>query len=341
MFEFAKSKTDHSYITINPIILWQILALVLSLYFISRIAPILVLLFLAFIVMVGLNPAVNKIQTKLKLPRLFSIVLVYIFFVSAVVGAGSLIIPPLVSQAIQLLKLIDLPIIQEHLSELRLSVTEVGDLINKFGGPANFVVSAITSTFSSLFTFFTLLVMSFYLILDRPVLHRKVVWFTKKEKYVTLAKDFLDSVERQLGGWVRGEAILMTVIGAMTYIGLSLLGVPYALPLAIFAGFLEILPSLGPTIAAIPAIAIAVLEKDPWMGVAVLILYIVVQQLENNFIVPKVMKDNADVNPLIAMISILIGFKLSGVTGGLLAVPTYILLRTIFGTWKKLSEGKI
>jgi predicted PurR-regulated permease PerM len=91
----------------------------------------------------------------------------------------------------------------------------------------------------------------------------------------------------------------------------------------------------------VPAVAIAAIEAGPWMGVVVVALYIVIQQLENNFIVPKVMQDNADVNPLIAIISILIGFKLNGVIGGLLAVPTYILVRTIFSTWKRLSEGKV
>ncbi|HCC84263.1 MAG TPA: hypothetical protein DEP87_01120 [Candidatus Pacebacteria bacterium] len=338
MLEFAKPKTEFK-TTINPIILFQIAAFVLGLFFLYQIKSILVLIFLAFVVMVALNPSVNKLQQKTKLPRLLSILVVYVFFVIAVVGATGLLIPPLVTQFIQLLKLIDAPFIQNHLVELKLSVGDLGNLVNQFGQPANFIFSALTSTVSTLFTFFTLLVLSFYLILEREGLHRKIVWLTKKEAHIQLAKEFLNSIEAQLGGWVRGELILMVIIGAMSFVGLTLLGIPYAVPLAIFAGLLEALPSIGPTVSAVPAIAIAVLQVSPWHGAAVLVLYIIVQQLENNLLVPKVMQDNAHISPLASIISILIGFRLGGMMGGLLAVPIYIVIRTGITLWHKVKAN--
>jgi len=334
MFEIKKPNSELK-ISLNPSIVFYALGALLGIYFLYRITSIILMLFLAFIVMVALNPSVSKLHTKTKLPRLFSIIVVYIFFILAVIGTASLVLPPLISQMVQLLKLIDIPLIQEHLTEIKLSLGEVSSLLSQFSSPANFIITAVTSTVSSLFTFFTLLVLSFYLILERNYLYKKISWFSQKEIHLTTAREFLDSIELQLGGWVRGELILMTSIGLMTFIGLSLLGVPYALPLAILAGLLEILPSMGPTIAAIPAVAIAGLQMDTWHGVAVLILYIVIQQVENNFLVPKIMQENAHIDPLAAILSILIGFQMLGIIGGLLAVPAYIVLRTGVSAWKK------
>lgn len=337
MFEIKKPQSELK-ISLNPAIIFYALGSLLGIYFLYRITSIILMLFLAFIVMVALNPSVNKLHTKTKLPRLFSIFVVYIFFIIAAIGTASLVLPPLISQMGQLIKLIDIPLIQEHLNEIKFSLGEVSSLLNQFSSPAGFIITAITSTLTSLFTFFTLLVLSFYLILERNFLYKKISWFSQKEIHLTTAKEFLDSIELQLGGWVRGELILMTSIGVMTFVGLTLLSVPYALPLAILAGLLEILPSMGPTISAIPAVAIAGFQMDTWHGVAVLILYIMIQQLENNFLVPKIMQENAHIDPLAAILSILIGFQMLGIIGGLLAVPTYIVLRTGIGIWKKSQQ---
>ena len=141
------------------------------------------------------------------------------------------------------------------------------------------------------------------------------------------------TIENQLGGWVRGQLVLMLVIAVFTYIGFLLIGIPYALPLAILAGFLEILPNIGPTIAAVPAITIAYISSGPALAVVALLFSILVQQLENNVIVPKVMRENANVNPLISIIAILIGLQLAGVVGALLAIPLYIVIRTVYGSF--------
>jgi predicted PurR-regulated permease PerM len=211
----------------------------------------------------------------------------------------------------------------------------VGNLIDRFGSSANTLYSIVSSTFSGVFTVFTIMVMSFYLMLDRRNLHLRIAWFTQRKEHLEQAKDFIDSLEYQLGGWVRGQIILMLVIGILTYIGLLLLGLPYALPLALLAASLEILPNLGPTLAAVPAVVIAYITAGPLMGLITLLFYILVQQFENNLLVPKIMKDNVDVSPLISIVSILIGLKLAGVIGALLAIPIYIILRTIYSTWVK------
>jgi predicted PurR-regulated permease PerM len=175
--------------------------------------------------------------------------------------------------------------------------------------------------------------MASYLLLQREDLYKKVGWFTTNPRHFRIAREVLDRVSDQLGGWVRGEIVLMTTIGVMTYLGLLLFDLPYVLPLAFLAGFLEILPNLGPTIAAVPAVIIAFVTHGPVVAAFVLLLYVIVQQLENNFIVPKIMKDNVDVSPLMTIVVILSGFKLGSIMGALLAVPIYVTARTLYSVW--------
>jgi predicted PurR-regulated permease PerM len=120
----------------------------------------------------------------------------------------------------------------------------------------------------------------------------------------------------------------MAVIGLLSYFGLRLLEIDFALPLALLAAVLEIVPNIGPTLAAIPAI-MAGLVISQWMGLAVLALYFLIQQVENTLIVPIVMKKQAGVSPLITIISLIIGYRLAGIAGAILAVPTVLLIQIV------------
>lgn len=326
-------KHEHHTVAVAPQTILLTLGLLVGGYLLFLIRDILILIFLAFILMVALSPLTKQMQKVLKLPRLLSVVTSYFLFVGLVILFFAILIPPLVKELTGLMKFINIPVIQEELSHFDFSITNISNFADRIGSSVGAVLGIISTTFSSIFTIFTLLVMSFFLLQERDKLHRRIRWFTKDDKNIEKAKNFLDDLEAQLGGWVRGELILMLVIGSLTYVGLLVLGIPYALPLAILAGLLEILPNIGPTIAAIPAIAIAFITGGPIVALSVLVLNIVVQQLENNVIVPKVMSDNANVSPLVAIISILIGVKLGGFIGALLAVPIYIFARTVYLTF--------
>jgi predicted PurR-regulated permease PerM len=320
--------------------------LLLGLGFVFLVHQILMIFFLALIVMSALHPAFKFLQKKLKFPRWLAICTIYLVVIILITLTLLLVIPPL---SAQLPKLIDelsklpaqlpgfitslhLPLSSEGLGEIQFSLNQFQDLVTSSLQP---IAQIVTSTIAAIFSFFTILVLSCYLILERDELHKKVGWFTNKEKHFKLAEEFVNSVEMQLGGWVRGQIMLMVLIGVVTFIGLSLLRIPYALPLALLAGFLEILPNLGPTIAAFPAIIIAGFTLGLPMAGVITFFYIIVQQLENNLIVPKIMKDNADVNPLITILLILVGFKVAGVLGALLAVPFYILIRSAYSLWRR------
>ena len=330
MLEFFKPKNS---VSISPSIAVFTTLFLLGLYFLYYIRSILTLLFLAFIIVVALNPGVNWLQRKLHLPRVLGTVTIYLLVFGVLVGMGAVILPPLSRELISLVPDIHLPVIQDELRNFSFTLNEVGQLAEKVGDSLGVALAVITNTASGVFTFFTLIVISVYMMLDRPVLYKKVNWFTKDEKHILAAKNFLDSLEAQLGGWVRGQVVLMLTIGLVTYVGLILIGVPYALPLALLAGLLEIVPNVGPTVASIPAIILAYLNLGPVMAGVTTLFYMVVQQLENNIIVPKIMKENANVNPLVALVIILMGLKLAGVVGALLAVPAYIVIRTLYRMW--------
>ncbi|OGJ41185.1 MAG: hypothetical protein A2378_00880 [Candidatus Pacebacteria bacterium RIFOXYB1_FULL_44_10] len=307
---------------------------VLSIFLLQRIQDFLMLLFLAIVFSSALYPLVRKIQKK-GASLGVALVVVYLCFVSLIILFFSLIIPPLVGQTIALISRLDLTqysqsfnlqTIQDSLKNL--SSFSVG--ISQLGGSFSSIMSIITGTFSGVFTIFTFFVITFYLMADRTQIPLYLSWMLgggKKAKQKM--QSLMDTLEIQLGGWVRAELTLMSVIGILTYLGLLLLGVPYALPLAILAGILEAVPNIGPTIAAIPAIALAFIYLSPLMTFVVFVFYIIIQQLENNIIVPKVMSDAAEVSPLIAIIVLIVGAKLAGVGGAVLGIPLFIFFRAI------------
>ena len=135
-------------------------------------------------------------------------------------------------------------------------------------------------------------------------------------------------IEEKLGGWFRGQLFLSLVIGVLSFIGLSILGISYALPLAVIAGVMEVIPVIGPIISAIPPILIA-LTISPILGLGVAIMYFVIQQLENHLLVPQVMKRAVGLNPLVVILTIAVGSRLLGFAGALLAVPIAVVIQIV------------
>lgn len=312
--------------------LW-IVAIAGTIFLLFEIQSILITLFFALIVMSALRPSVSWMEKKLRFPRIAAILVLYALIIFLIVLSFAVIIPPLISEFPNFIQTLSLPPLPNDLADMKLSISQISSLLPQIGTSFNAIFDIISSTFTGIFTAITTLVIASYLLIDRENLYLKAVWFTKEKKHLESVRTLIDQIEMQLGGWVRGQLSLMLVIGLVTFIGLTVMGVPYALPLALTAGLLEVLPNLGPTISAIPAIAIAFLVGGPAMALLVTIFYILVQQLENNFIVPKIMKDNADVNPLATIVLILVGLKLAGVIGALLAVPIYIVIRSVYAMW--------
>jgi predicted PurR-regulated permease PerM len=137
-----------------------------------------------------------------------------------------------------------------------------------------------------------------------------------------------NDVEFRLGAYVRGQVVLMLIIGIASYLGLFALRVPYAPALALIAGITEAIPLVGPLIGAIPAVIVA-FTVSPWTGLAVVAFYVFIQALENNVLVPKIMSSNVGLNPLVIIIAIVAGSTLNGIIGAALAIPLAGALQVI------------
>lgn len=201
--------------------------------------------------------------------------------------------------------------------------------INSLGRNALSVTGKI---FSGVFSILTVFVISFYLMLGRGMLKKQLtaLW---PEKYQKNILKTIAQIENKIGLWLRGQLILSFIIGFCTWIGLTLLGLPFALPLALLAGILEIIPTIGPIISAIPAIIVA-LAISPGIAVSVVVFYILLQMLENNILVPKIMERAVGLNPIVIIIGVLIGGKFLGVLGALIAVPLIAMLLIVVKSFK-------
>ncbi|MBI2034678.1 MAG: AI-2E family transporter [Candidatus Levybacteria bacterium] len=193
-----------------------------------------------------------------------------------------------------------------------------------------------TKVFGGLFSILTVLVVSFYLLMDHG---RFKVWIASffdinsHDKVISV----LRQVDDKLGAWLRGQIMLSTSIGVMTFIALSIIGFPNAVPLSLIAGILETIPTLGPILSAVPAIIIA-LTISPSMAFLIIGLYIIIQALENNILVPKIMQRAVGLNPVVVIIGVIIGANLLGVAGALLSIPFISLLTVLYRGFSSSSE---
>jgi predicted PurR-regulated permease PerM len=235
-----------------------------------------------------------------------------------------------------------LPMVADQIKKLALSLpnlintvgfmpdikTLISSSVSQITSASGSVFTVTVSLFSNALNIISVFIFSLYLSFDFPMVKKKFLSLFSDELRPAVNRTVVET-EQNLGRWIMGQLFLMLVIGLMSYIGLAAFGVPYALPLAIIAGFLEVVPVLGPIIATIVASVVG-FAISPNMGILVIALFFGIQQLENNLLVPKVMQSVAGFNPLVTMVALLVGAKLMGVIGALVAIPLTLVLIIAF-----------
>lgn len=296
----------------------------LALFFLWIIRDILFSLLIGFILMSALKPGVELLVAR-KLPRSAAVLAIYFLFIFIFIFLISLVIPPIVIEVSNLINSLPTiissvnPDVQQalNLNDITKYIPTVTDNLPGFIG------SVFSNTFFILFTLF----FGLYFLLEENLIKKFLSKYLDQDKTLRIATMF-EKAEQIMSSWFWGQISLMLVVGVMTYIGLSLIGMKYALPLAVLAALLEVVPNIGPVIAAIPALLIG-WTSSYFTGFSVLALYIIVQQLENNLIVPMIMKRAVGINPIITLIALLIGGRIGGVLGTLLAIPIYLFVETV------------
>jgi len=297
---------------------------VICLWVLYQLRQIVFALLISLIFMSALNPSVKKMESK-KIPRWLAILIIYLVIIFVLVGSLWGILPRLIEQTSNLINKIP-----EFFSQFKILGIDEKTITNQLSQltslPAN-IIKFTTGVFSNVLQVFTLAVFTYYLLLERKNLDRYLAEIIGEEREKKLEK-IIDKVEEKLGGWVRGELLLMLAVGLLNYVGFLIIGIEFALPLGLLAFLLEVVPNIGPVLAAFPAVLIA-LTVSPFHALATAGWCFFVQQLENSLLVPRIMKKMTGVNPLISLLSLAVGFKLAGVGGALLSIPTYIVVQTI------------
>lgn len=291
--------------------------LILSLWAVYLTRDLLLILFVAVILMSALAPLV-KFFTNLKIPKALSIGITYIIIIAILAGLLAIVLPPLVEETSRLIGTLP-PLLGQLFSITGLDKSVFQSQLTTLSKNAFSITLAV---FDNLLTIIFLLVMTFYLLLERENLENRLAsLFVGRQERV---KRSIVQIEEKLGAWLRGQLVLSLIIGLLSYIGLTILNIPYALPLAVIAGVMEVVPVIGPIISAIPPVVLA-LTISPVLSLGVAAMYFVIQQLENHLIVPQVMKRAVGLNPLVVILAIAIGSRLLGFAGALLAVPLAVV----------------
>jgi predicted PurR-regulated permease PerM len=315
-----------------------LIAIVISLYILWQIREVLLLIFAAVVLATTLNRLARRFQRS-GIKRGFAVLLSVSIFIALIVGFFWLIVPPFVDQFQELTKQVPrgLERFNTWLDELRTRVpsqlTPYIPDINSLSQQAQPIINrAVGSSFAFVsgslevvLKVLLVLVLTGMFLAD-PEAYRKVFVRLFPSFYRQRVDGILDKCEVSLEGWITGASIAMGAVGLMSLIGLSILRVRSALALAVLAGFLNLIPNLGPTLSVIPAMAIALLDA-PWKVLAVLILYFIIQQTEGNFITPIVMAHQVSLLPAITLISQLFFVTFFGFLGLFLALPLTVVAK--------------
>jgi predicted PurR-regulated permease PerM len=269
------------------------------------------------------------------------VVLLYLVAALLLVSLGWLLVQPLIDQGVELSN--NIPTYVTQLQALGTSVQQTAGTnpdIERFITAAenqaaaeagNIAKSALAIPLSALgvvFSIFVVLAMAALWLTSIRSL-RPYVLGLLPEAGQHRASAMLDELSRHLGGYARGVVANMFIIGALTGVGLFLLGLPYSLLLGVVAGLFEVIPFLGPWISGTVAVLVALAVGGPLKGLEVFVLFQVIQQLEGNTVVPLVMSRAVKLNPLTVILAILIGGSLLGIAGAVLAVPAAVIVQVV------------
>ncbi len=352
-------------ININSGSVIKALIIVLIIFLLYRMLDLVLVVLTAVVIASAVEPLVIWFK-QYKVKRLFSVIITYICIVLVFSGLLYFFVPPVLEEASNLLsnapkylksvtlwnplsmnQLVQTGQVAENISigidggkkvlsslatdSIQLSV--ISDLINSFRdlteSASNNIINIASSIFGGAFSFILIIILSFYLAVQEGGVEKflKIITPLKNEPYII---DLWKRSQRKIGYWMQGQLLLALLVGVLVYLGLMILGIKNALIFAVFAGAFEIIPLFGPVIASIPAILAGLTDGGVTTALLIAGLFVIIQQFENHLIYPLVVKKVVGISPIIVIIALIIGGKLAGFLGIILAAPlTAILMEYI------------
>lgn len=351
------SKEDAS-VGVSSSTLIKIALGILGLWIIYLTLDILMLVAAAVFLAAALAPTVDKFEGH-HIPRSLSMISIYIILFGAITTIALIVLPQVASQIGAIAS--NFPTAYSRIvgwlatlgltDQATISQT-VGELSRGLTSATEGAVNTLFDIFGGIFSFFVVLIMTFYLVVDKESAKRTVA--ALPAQYHDHVIKLYTSLSQKIGRWLRAQLILMFLIGLITYIALSILnivgvnvfGLPsfeFALSLALIAGLLEFIPFLGPMLSAIPAILLA-FAISPGMAVAVAFIYWFIQVFEGNVLTPNIMKRAVGLSPIVSIVVFLIGARIAGMAGAFLAIPiataATVIIKDILSTSREQKQVK-
>jgi predicted PurR-regulated permease PerM len=326
------------------------LAIVLALLWAAREA--LMLVYVSALIAMGFSPLVTFIErpgvrgSRRRVPRWLAILAIYAVIVVVMVLIGLMVIPPLVSQAESLwtklpteFNKLQTFLISHRLMTHRVTLEEaVQNAPSGTGGNAvGTALVAISSLIGGIFGLITILILTFYLLIEANAMFEYLVRFVPVGRRGDVGVAARHAVSK-VSAWLRAQFVLAGVMGVFTAVGLGLMGVPYFYVIALVAAIGETIPIVGPVIGGVTAVAVAI-SVSPKLALMVGVYFLVLHQLEANILVPKIMERRVGVSPVAVLIALLVGGALWGLVGAILAIPTAAILSVIIE--EIVAEGEI
>lgn len=311
--------------------------LILALYYLRS----LILVVLTAIVIASFVESGVRFWAKRRMGRTLSVILIYLFSLLVLAGVFYLFIPVVVSQIDELAKILAryLPEVQKIQgttgvigANIGESATTLENVVTSFKaitqGSSGGLFQTLTVLFGGIANVVLIGVISFYLSVEEHGIEKflRIITPVKQEEYVL---SLWERTRKKISRWIQGQMFLGLIIGILAFVGLSLLGIQYALIIALVAAIFELIP-FGMILATIPAVALGFAEGGTSMGLMTLGFFIVLQQIENYILVPLIVRRATGVPPLVVILSLLIGLKLAGFWGIILAMPVAVFLLELF-----------
>lgn len=297
----------------------------------------LMLIYISALIAMGFSPLVGLIQRpnhgRIRVSRTFAILAIYLTIVGAVILLALAVVPSAVTQGRELWARVpelfdgfERFLIRYRLMTRRVTLQEaVANAPAGSGGNAvTTALFAISSVIGGVFGIVTILILSFYLLIEAEPIFLYLIRFVPEDKRDRVGMAAREAV-RKVSAWLRAQLTLAGVMGVFAAVGLGLMGEPYFYVIALIAAVGETIPIVGPIIGGVTAVAVAI-GTSPRLAVTVGIYFFVLHQLEANVLVPKIMERRVGVSPVAVLTALLIGAALWGLIGAILAIPTAAIL---------------
>lgn len=341
---------DHVHVEINTGTILRVVLVILFFVFLYILKDVLIIFLFALVIASAISPFANWLDEK-GFPRLLGVLLLFLVVLALIIAILSLIIPYVSQDISQLTSTLpqlvtkvstSLEKVQEGSPQYLDFLSELQNILQGFSDylqqSSQSIFGLVVSIFGGVMSAIAILIISFYL----SVTKRGIESFLGSivpEKYESYAIDLWKRAELKVGLWLQGQLLLGLIMGLLVYVGLSFMDIKFALILGFLAAVLEIVPMVGPVLAAIPAIFLAFLQS-PALGLWVIVFYVVVQQLENHLLVPVVLGKTVGLNPVVVIIALLVGQSLAGIPGMILSVPVATIIVEMMDDFAKHKDSK-